>query len=246
MEKTNFFNVADYILDRNIRQGRGHKTAIYTDKRCFTYNEIQEMANKTGNALRNLGLGIDDRLMMLMFDEPQFYTVFFGAAKIGAVPIPVNTMLTSDDYEYLLNDSRAKALAISEELVPLISNIKGDLPYLRDMIIFTEDEAQVPFKHKVNNASSMLKVEYTTKDDVGFWLYSSPEGYGAFPLQPGVCFREFCQWGFKAYRGRYLLLGSKAVFCLWHRKWYVLPPFGGSRCCFKPRPSNSRKYIQPP
>ena len=173
MDKHTFFNVGDYFLDRNIRQGRGHKVAIYTEKRSYSYNEIQEMANKTGNALRNLGLGIDDRLMMLMFDEPQFYAVFWGAAKIGAVPIPVNTMLTSDDYEYLLNDSRAKALAISEELVPLISKIKGDLPYLRDMIVFTEDEAQVPFKHKVNNAPSTLKTEFTTKDDVGFWLYSS-------------------------------------------------------------------------
>src|SRR5690554_6949855 len=112
----NFFNAADYFLDRNIRQGRGHKTAIYTEKRNYTYSEIEEMANNTGNAFRNLGLGIDDRMMMLMFDEPQFYAVFWGATKIGAIPIPVNTMLTSDDYEYLLNDSRAKALVISEEL----------------------------------------------------------------------------------------------------------------------------------
>ena len=173
MVKHTFFNLGDYFLDRNIREGRGDKIAIYTERRNYSYNEIQEMANKTGNALRNLGLGIDDRLMMLMFDDPQFYAVFWGATKIGVVPIPVNTMLTSDDYEYLLNDSRAKALAISEELVPVISNIKGDLPYLRDMIVFTENGAQVPFKHKVNNASSTLKTEYTTKDDVGFWLYSS-------------------------------------------------------------------------
>ncbi|HAA34301.1 MAG TPA: benzoate-CoA ligase family protein, partial [Firmicutes bacterium] len=76
MVKHTFFNLGDYFLDRNIRQGRGDKIAIYTERRNYSYNEIQEMANKTGNALRNLGLGIDDRLMMLMFDDPQFYAVF--------------------------------------------------------------------------------------------------------------------------------------------------------------------------
>ena len=86
------------------------------------------MANKTGNALRNLVWVLMTVLMMLMFDDPQFYAVFWGATKIGVVPIPVNTMLTSDDYEYLLNDSRAKALAISEELVWLSAISKGIFP----------------------------------------------------------------------------------------------------------------------
>jgi 4-hydroxybenzoate-CoA ligase len=173
MRNQPFFNAADYFLDRNIRQGRGHKVAIYTDRRNYTYSEIQEMANKTGNAFRELGLGIDDRIMILMLDEPQFFAMFFGAMKIGAIPIPINTMLTPSDYEYLLNDSRAKALVISEDLVPLINDIKGELLYLRDMIVVADDEPQIPFRQKVKNASATLETEFTTKDDVGFWLYSS-------------------------------------------------------------------------
>lgn len=173
MKNQTFFNAADYFLDRNIRQGQGQKVAIYTEKRNYTYNDIQEMANKTGNAFHDLGLRIDDRIMMLMLDEPQFYVVFWGAIKIGAIPIPVNTMLTPDDYEYLLNDSRARALVISEELLPLVSSIKGDLFYLRDLIVISEDEAQIPFKQKYKNAPRTLQTEFTTKDDVGFWLYSS-------------------------------------------------------------------------
>jgi 4-hydroxybenzoate-CoA ligase len=173
MKNESFFNIADYFLDRNIRQGRGHKVAIYTDRRNYTYSEIQEMTNKTGNAFRELGIEIGDRIILLMLDEPQFFPMYFGAIKIGAVPVPINTMLTPNDYEYLLNDSRAKALVISEELVPLINEIKGDLLYLRDMIVVADDEPQVPFRQKVKNASSVLDPEYTTKDDVGFWLYSS-------------------------------------------------------------------------
>jgi len=96
-----FFNATDYFLDRNVRQGRGHKTAVYTEARNYTYNDIHKMANKTSNAFRELGVQVDDRIMMIMLDVPQFYAVFWGAIKIGAVPIPVNTMLTPEDYEFL-------------------------------------------------------------------------------------------------------------------------------------------------
>ena len=169
-----FFNATDYFLDRNVRQGRGHKTAVYTEARNYTYNDIHKMANKTSNAFRELGVQVDDRIMMIMLDVPQFYAVFWGAIKIGAVPIPVNTMLTPEDYEFYLNDSRAKVLVVSEQLVPLITRIKGDLLYLRDLIVISETEgAHIPFKQKYRHAPATLKTEHTTKDDVGFWLYSS-------------------------------------------------------------------------
>jgi 4-hydroxybenzoate-CoA ligase len=169
-----FFNAADYFVDRNIRQGRGHKVAVYTEYRNYTYNDMQKMTNKTANGLRELGVRIDDRVMILMLDFPQFHAIFWGAIKIGAVPIPVNTMLTPDDYEYYLNDSRARVLVISEQLRPLVMQIKGDLRYLRDLIVISEKEgAFIPFKQKYRHAPETIKTEYTTKDDVGFWLYSS-------------------------------------------------------------------------
>ncbi len=120
-----FFNATDYFIDRNIRQGRGNKVAVYTEFRNYTYNDIQKMLNKTANGLRELGIDVGDRVMILMLDVPQFYAMFWGAIKIGAVPIPINTMLTSDDYEYYLNDSRSKLLVVSQPLVPLINDDKG-------------------------------------------------------------------------------------------------------------------------
>ena len=173
-QPSDFFNATDYFVDRNIRQGRGHKVAVYTEYKNYTYNDIQKMTNKTANAFRELGLAVDDRILILMLDVPQFYAVFWGAIKMGAIPIPVNTMLTPDDYEYYLNDSRAKVLVISEQMVPVISQIKGDLRYLRDLIIISETKgAHIPFKQKYRHAAETLKTEFTTKDDVGFWLYSS-------------------------------------------------------------------------
>ncbi|MFH1934273.1 MAG: benzoate-CoA ligase family protein [Pseudomonadota bacterium] len=169
-----FFNAADYFVDRNIRQGKGHKIAIYTEHRNYTYNDVQKMVNKTANAMRDRGLRIEERVMMLMLDVPQFYAIFWGAIKLGAIPIPVNTMLNPEDYEFYLNDSRARLLVVSEELLPLINKIKGDLPYLRDIIVISEVEgAHIPFKQKYKSAPATIKTTSTTRDDVGFWLYSS-------------------------------------------------------------------------
>ncbi len=169
-----FFNMADYFLDRNIRQGRGHKIAIYTEHRNYTYNDLQKMVNKNANGLREIAVRVDDRLMILMLDVPQFYAMFWGAVRIGAIPVPVNTMLTPEDYEYYLNDSRARVLAVSEELLPLVRQIKGDLHYLRDLVVISETEgAHIPFRQKYRHSPSTIKTEYTTRDDAGFWIYSS-------------------------------------------------------------------------
>jgi 4-hydroxybenzoate-CoA ligase len=148
--------------------------AIYTEHRNYTYNDVQKMTNKTANALRELGVHVDDRVMILMLDVPQFYAMFWGAVKIGAVPIPLNTMLPREDYEYYLNDSRARVLVVSEEITSVVSQIRGDLFYLRDLIVVSEKEgAHIPFRQKYRHAPSTIKTEFTTKDDVCFWLYSS-------------------------------------------------------------------------
>jgi len=169
-----FFNATEFFIDRNIRQGRGHKVAIYTDLRNYTYNDIQKMINKTANAMRDLGTRVEDKVMLLMLDIPQFYAMFWGCIRMGAIPIPVNTMLTPEDYEFYLNDSRARVLAVSDELLPIIMQIKGDLPYLRDLVVISEKEgARIPFKQKYKRAPSDVKTATTTKDDIGFWLYSS-------------------------------------------------------------------------
>lgn len=152
-EAKEFFNAADYFVDRNIRQGYGHKIAVYTEHRNYTYNDIQKMVNKTANAMRDLRVRIEDRVMILMLDVPQFYAIFWGAIKMGAVPVPVNTMLTPEDYEYYLNDSRARVLAVSTELLPVINQIKGDLHYLRDLLVISEVEgALIPPSGRNTNA----------------------------------------------------------------------------------------------
>jgi len=117
------FNVATAFLDRTISEGRGAKPAIYYEGTAYTYAQIAELANRVGNGLLDLGVDLEQRVALLLLDSPQFAAAFFGAIKIGAVPIPLNTMLRPSDYVYMLNDSRARTLFIHEVLWKQIQQI---------------------------------------------------------------------------------------------------------------------------
>ena len=84
---------ASAILDDNLAVGRGGKVAIYVDDETYTYQQVAELANRTGNALKALGVEQENRVLLLLLDTPQFPATFFGAIKIGAVPIPTNTVM---------------------------------------------------------------------------------------------------------------------------------------------------------
>src|SRR2546422_4669225 len=125
------FNIADYLVDRHAREGRGDRTAILCGDESVTYGELADRSNRLANGLRALGVRREERVLLLLLDTPAFAYSFFGAQKIGAVPIPTNTLLKSQDYRYMLNDSRATAAVVSEPLLPQLTAIARDeLPYL--------------------------------------------------------------------------------------------------------------------
>ena len=107
------FNAAHDLLERNILAGRSKKIAYIDDAGRYTYEELIARANQSGNAFLKLGLNIEDRIMIVHSDTVDFPAVFLGAIKVGVVPIAVNTLLTPDDYEFMLEDSRAKALIVT-------------------------------------------------------------------------------------------------------------------------------------
>src|SRR5262249_61468915 len=89
----------------------------YAD-RTLTYADVLELTNRTGNALLEIGVEPENRVLMLCLDAPEFIGTFWGAIKIGAVPIPTNTLMRTADYLYFLNDSRAKVAVLSAGLLP--------------------------------------------------------------------------------------------------------------------------------
>lgn len=135
------YNAATAFLDRNLDEGRGAKTAIYYEGQRFTYAEIAAQANQVGNGLRSLGVEIEQRVALALLDSPAFAATFFGAIKIGAVPVPVNTLMKPADYVYILNDSRSKALFIHAALWPAVQGILPQLEYLRHVIVVSLEHA---------------------------------------------------------------------------------------------------------
>jgi benzoate-CoA ligase len=174
------FNVADYLVDRHLREGRGGRTAILCGDESVTYAQVAERSNRVGNGLRSLGVRREERALLLLLDTPAFAYSFFGAQKIGAVPIPTNTLLKSQDYRYMLNDSRATVAIVSEALLPQLAAIPRDeLPYLQHLVIDGAPTAGAIGFDQLLAASPALEPESTGKDDAAFWLYSS--GTTGFP-----------------------------------------------------------------
>ena len=135
------FNAAMYFIDRHIANGRGQKVAIQCEEKRVTYRQLFEMVNQVGNCLRRLGVRMEERVFLLLFDTPEFAASFFGGIKIGAVPVPTNTLLKPADYRYLLNDSRARVAIVSEALVPLIKAIPRQSLLFLETILVAGNEA---------------------------------------------------------------------------------------------------------
>ena len=129
------FNAASAFLDRNVAEGRGAKTAIFYEGTAYTYAQVAELSNRVGNGLLELGIDLEQRVALLLLDSPQFAAAFFGAIKIGAVAVPMNTMMRSQDYVYMLNDSRARVLLIHAALWPQVAPVLAELKYLRHIIV---------------------------------------------------------------------------------------------------------------
>jgi benzoate-CoA ligase len=176
------FNVATYMVDRNVAEGRADNVAIEFGDERITYRQVQDRVNRVGNALRDaLGVRLEERVLLLLLDCPEFVYAFFGAIKIGAVAVPINTLWKAPDYEYILNDSRARVVVVSEALLPHLQAIPRErLRYLREVVVVGNGAPGTrSFAELMQAASPDLEPEPTCTDDAAFWLYSS--GSTGFP-----------------------------------------------------------------
>lgn len=168
------YNAATTFVDENIAQGRGAKTAIYYQDQRISYQDLFHRVNQTGNLLKELGLEIEQRVILALPDSPEFAFSFFGAIKIGAVPIPTNPWMKAKDYEYLLQDSRARILILHESVLPEAEKVWDRSRFLKNVLVVGKAQGRaLSFQAQVAKASSKLEAEPTSKDDVVMWNYTS-------------------------------------------------------------------------
>jgi benzoate-CoA ligase family protein len=167
-------NAAEVLVDSHLAEGRGEKTAIMSGDRIVRYAQLAEAVNRFGNALRGLGVRMEERVALLLPDSPELAICFFGAIKVGAVAIPLNTLLSSKEYEYLLGDSRARVLVVHADWLDRIGPIRDRLPCLEHVVTVGGKPAwDLGFDALLERASPTVEPAVTLRDDAAFWLYSS-------------------------------------------------------------------------
>src|SRR6201993_4907473 len=133
------YNAVTYLLDRNVDEGRADKLAFTDTVSELTYGELQQQSCRVANLLRRLAVRREERVAMMMLDTVDFPAVFLGAMRAGAVPVPLNTLLTSDQYAYVLADCRARVLFISEALLPAVKDMVGRMADLDHVVVSGND-----------------------------------------------------------------------------------------------------------
>jgi len=167
------FNAAEYFVDRNLDQGRGDKAAVLYEDQVISYSLLAENINRTANALCELGVGMENRVMLLLRDSPEMIYSFYGAIKAGAVAVPTNILMKAPDFLYMLNDSRASVLIVDAIFLPEIEKILDQARFLKSLVVCGgQDHGHLSYDELLAKAATDFTAAPTTADDTAFWLYS--------------------------------------------------------------------------
>ena len=167
---------ASTLIDANLASGRGDATAILSGKHRITYKALLDQVSAMGRSLGELGIGREDRVLLILNDTPAFPVAFFGAMRIGAIPVPVNPLYKADDYRFFVEDSYARVVIVeTSNLDKLREALVG---YAESIVIIVSDgggEGCLSLNEllKTHLQDVHLPPIDTHSDDMAFWLYSS-------------------------------------------------------------------------
>ena len=168
------YNAAHDFIERNLRAGRGDKIAYIDDTERCTYAQLATRVNQCANMIAGLSIPQESRIMLCMLDTIDYPAMFLGAIKAGVVPIPTNTMLTQTGYEFILSDSRSRALVVSEALLPVFAPLLSRMPHLEHVIVSgAGDHGHRRLADMIHAAAKTFEPVRTSLDDMCFWLYTS-------------------------------------------------------------------------
>jgi 4-hydroxybenzoate-CoA ligase len=176
------YNAATDLVDANVARGLGDKTAFVDPERSITFGSLQARTFQFAAAVKALGLRQEDRIALLLYDTVDYPVVFWGAVRAGIVAVPLNTLLTAEQYGYILADSRASTIVVSAPLAKTIRPILDSLPRLNKIVLVgagADDKAAYAGRD-VYNFEDLLAREQpepftapTISDEVAYWMYTS-------------------------------------------------------------------------
>ena len=171
---TRVFNAVEDFVDTHVVAGLADKAAYIDPERTLTYGGLLDATRRFANVLGGLGLKREDRVAMIVLDTVDFPTCFLGSIRAGIVAIPLNTLLATEQYHYMLTDSRAKALVVSAALLPTVAPILDACPDLAHVLVAGGEAGDhLSLAAELAKASTDFTTASTHPDETAFWLYSS-------------------------------------------------------------------------
>jgi 4-hydroxybenzoate-CoA ligase len=177
------YNAVTDLIDAPVARGLADKIAFIDTARTLTYGELQARTSAFAATLLDLGLRHEERLALLLPDTIDFPVAFWGGVRAGIVVLPLNTLLTSEQYAYILGDSRARAIVVAASLAPALVPILDRLPRLHTVILVGAAREQDKtafagcevrdFAALSANDGTKPFVAPTCSDEVAFWMYTS-------------------------------------------------------------------------
>jgi 4-hydroxybenzoate-CoA ligase len=168
-------NAATAMIDTHGAAGRGGKAAYIDTVETLTYAGLAERVNRMANLLVTYAVPREARVALLLLDTVDYPVAFWGAIKAGRIPVALNTLLTAEQYAYMLRDSRAQALFVAAPLLPAIQASLGALPFLKYVFVVGGEAPPfaLNFRDELSHQSSDFSAVDTSADETAFWLYSS-------------------------------------------------------------------------
>ena len=176
------YNAVTDLVDTPVARGLAGKPAFVDPERALSYGELQARSCAFGSALQELGLRQEERLGLLLYDTVDFPVAFWGAVRAGIVALPLNTLLTAEQYAYIIGDSRTKAIVAAAPLAKTLAAILDRLPQLRTIILLGAGDADkaafagrevYDFADLIAHGRRELFIAPTMSDEVAFWMYTS-------------------------------------------------------------------------
>lgn len=169
-------NAAAYFVERHVLEDYRDKAAfIEADgrQRSISYLELAESASRVGDLYKKHGIRREDRVAMLVLDEIEWPVIFWGSLRVGVVPVALNTLLATDVYRAILDDSRPRALFVSAALLPVVSPLLDNHPHIEKVfVIGGSADGYLGFERELEQSRPCDAIEVSA-DETAFWLYSS-------------------------------------------------------------------------
>jgi 2-aminobenzoate-CoA ligase len=172
-------NLADFLVDRHVREGRGDNVAIKFMDKTITYKQLQTMVNKFGNALKDAGVTPQDRVGIRLVNSPQAVVAIFALEKIGAIPVPTSPLWSGEEVSFVANDAEMSFFIVNAPLMEGVTRAKPDFKHGTKVIVIggKADEVKAAgdmvFEEMMEKGSPDLQATMLKADDIGIMLYTS-------------------------------------------------------------------------